>query len=193
MIGSWNCSINQSFLNSLTFPPAFTVSFLSKRKIWWLYCLIINTQQCPVSWLHGILLEDRFAWWQFGQTKSIRPMCIFIVLQAWEKGISMERQWLQMWHPRLTQGSQYPPRPQILRIDREGRIDDVIMHVTWLHLRKNILVDSNCHKFAMTQNVRKRCCWHCYIWGDWFTFYQSHYYYHRMPEFMRKRSILTLK
>ena len=82
----------------------------------------------------------------------------------------MERQWLQMWHPRLTHGCQYPPRLQILRIDREGRIDDVITHVTWRHLCKNILVDSNCHKFAMTQNVRKRCCWHCYIWADSFTF-----------------------
>ena len=26
------------------------------------------------------------------------------------------------------------------------------------------------HKFAITQNAWKRCCWHCYIWADWFFF-----------------------
>ena len=75
-VWSWNWTINQSFLNSLTFPPAFIVPFLSKRKIWWLYSSVINTQQYPVSWLYGILLESRFARWQFAQTKSIHPMCI---------------------------------------------------------------------------------------------------------------------
>ena len=40
-----------------------------------------------------------------------------------------------------------------------------------------ILFDPNSHKFAMTQNVRKRCCWRSYIWEDWFTFYKSHNYY----------------
>ena len=38
-----------------------------------------------------------------------------------------------MWHVWLTQGCQYPPRLQILRIDREGMIDDVITHGTWRH------------------------------------------------------------
>ena len=44
--------------------------------------------------------------------------------------------------------------------DREGMIDDIITYDTWRHLRKKTLVDSDHHKFAMTQNARKRCCWY---------------------------------
>ena len=28
---------------------------------------------------------------------------------------------------------------------------------------QEIPVDSDRHKFAMTQNAQKRCCWYCYI------------------------------
>ena len=49
----------------------------------------------------------------------------------------------------LYQGCQ-PPTSSIIRIGREGMIDDVIMHGTWRHLYKKILVDSDCPKFAMT-------------------------------------------
>ena len=36
-----------------------------------------------------------------------------------------------------------PPRHQLLRIDREGMIDDVISHDKWRHLCQKMLVDSN--------------------------------------------------
>ena len=52
------------------------------------------------------------------------------------------------------------PCLQILRIGREGMIDDIIMHGTWCLLCKNILVASNHHKYVETQNVWKRCSWH---------------------------------
>ena len=40
---------------------------------------------------------------------------------------------------------------------------------------QKITVDSNRHKFTMTQNVPKICCWHCNIWPDWCASHQSHY------------------
>ena len=41
----------------------------------------------------------------------------------------------------------------------------------------------------------KRCCWNCNIWPNWLTSHQSHYclYYNGMLEFVRKRSMLTVK
>ena len=47
----------------------------------------------------------------------------------------------------------------------------------------------------MTQNARKRCCWHCNIWPDWFTSHQSHYclYYNGISEVLRKSLMLTAK
>ena len=44
---------------------------------------------------------------------------------------------------------------KILKIDREGMIDDFIC--------------------AKKKNARKRCYWYCNIWPDWFTAHQSHY------------------
>ena len=32
-----------------------------------------------------------------------------------------------------------------------------------------LLADSDRHKFVMTQNVQKRCCWYCCILAEWFT------------------------
>ena len=42
--------------------------------------------------------------------------------------------------------------------------------------------------------ARKRCCWNCNIWPNWFTSHQSHYclYYNGIPEFVRKRSMLNV-
>ena len=45
------------------------------------------------------------------------------------------------------------------------------------------------HKFMMTQNARKRCCWHCNIWLDWFTSHQSHYFFYLF--FLRKLFTFT--
>ena len=75
-----------------------------------------------------------------------------------------------------------PSRPQILRIDGEWVIDDVIMQGTWRH-------------FLEGKKARKRCCFNCNIWPNWFTSHQSHYclYYNGIPEFVRKCSILTEK
>ena len=53
-----------------------------------------------------------------------------------------------------------PPCLQILRIDREGMIDDIKMHGTWRLLCKKILVDSDHHEYVVTQNAWKRCSWH---------------------------------
>ena len=49
--------------------------------------------------------------------------------------------------------------------------------------------------FVKKKNVRKRCCWNCNIWPNWFTSHQSHYclYYNGIPEFVRKRTMLTIK
>ena len=54
-------------------------------------------------------------------------------------------------------------------------------HGTWRHLWK--------------QNARKRCWWNCNIWPYWLSSHQSHYclYYNGIPEFVRKRSMLTVK
>ena len=40
------------------------------------------------------------------------------------------------------------------------------------------------------KKARKRCCFNCNIWPNWFTSHQSHYclYYNGIPEFVRKRS-----
>ena len=43
---------------------------------------------------------------------------------------------------------------------------------------QKILVDSNRHKFTMTQTVQNICCWHCNIWPDWCTSHNG------IPEFM---------
>ena len=53
---------------------------------------------------------------------------------------------------------------QILRVDTEGMIDDVITHGTWCHLCKNTPWLRSSRIFAVTQNTRRRCCWHCNIW-----------------------------
>ena len=53
-----------------------------------------------------------------------------------------------------------PPCLQILRIDREGMIDDITMHGAWRLLCKKILVDSDHHEYVVTQNAWKRCSWH---------------------------------
>ena len=68
-----------------------------------------------------------------------------------------------------------PPHLQILGIDREGMIDDVIKHKHMTSFVQKIIVHSNRHKFAITQNARKRCCWHCNIKFDLHDD-QSHYY-----------------
>ena len=47
------------------------------------------------------------------------------------------------------------PRLQILRIDGEWVIDNVIMQGRWRH--------------SWEKNVRKRCCFNCNIWPNWFT------------------------
>ena len=74
-----------------------------------------------------------------------------------------------------TQGCQPPTS-----IDGEWVIDDVIMEATWRH-------------FWGEKKARKRCCFNCNIWPNWFTSHQSHYclYYNGIPEFVRKRSMLT--
>ena len=43
------------------------------------------------------------------------------------------------------------------------------------------------------KKARKRCCFNCNIWPNWSTSHQSHYclYYNGIPEFVRKRSMLT--
>ena len=74
-----------------------------------------------------------------------------------------------------------PPRLQILRIDGDWVIDDVIVQGTWRHF--------------LEKNVRKRCCFNCNIWPNWFTFHQSHYclYYNGILAFVWKRSFINRK
>ena len=74
-----------------------------------------------------------------------------------------------------------PPRLQILRIDGDWVIDDVIVQGTW--------------RYFLEKNARKRCCFNCNIWPNWFTFHQSHYClsYNGIPECVWKRSLLTEK
>ena len=135
--------------------------------------MTINTLQCPVSWLYmEYCLEGRFAWWQLAQTKSIRPMCICRSLSLRKRNKHGKTVTADV-ASKVNSGLSTLPPSTSSNIENwwEGRIDDVITHVTWHHLCKNILVDSNPHKFVMTQNMWKRCCWHCYIWADWFTFY----------------------
>ena len=46
--------------------------------------------------------------------------------------------------------------------------------------------------FLGEKKARKRCCFNCNIWPNWFTSHQSHYclYYNGIPEVVRKRSML---
>lgn len=71
-----------------------------------------------------------------------------------------------------------PQHLQILRIDKEGMIDDIITHSKWHHLY---------NKYLLTL-IAQKGCYHCKIWPDWFTSHQSHhynnYYYDGIPEFM---------
>ena len=53
------------------------------------------------------------------------------------------------------------PCVQILRIDRKGVIDDVIMYDTWHHSCKNYLLIPVVTNLQWPQNARKRCCWLC--------------------------------
>ena len=74
-----------------------------------------------------------------------------------------------------------PRHVQILRIDREGIKDDVIMHETCHQLCKKI-----CEKDVVGIVT---------FVPDWFTSHQSHncLYYNGIPEFLRKCSMLKVK
>jgi len=73
-----------------------------------------------------------------------------------------------------------PPHLQILRIDREGIMDDIIMHQTWRHLCKK-----TCEKDVGIVTFVP----------DWFTFHRAHYClnYNDIPGFLRTRSVLKNK
>ena len=72
-----------------------------------------------------------------------------------------------------------PPNLQIMRTDREGIIDDIIMNQTWCHLCKK-----TCEKDVGIVTVIP----------DWFTFHQTHcLYYNDIAVFLRKRSVLKVK
>ena len=49
--------------------------------------------------------------------------------------------------------------------------------------------------FVEKKNARKRCCWNCNIWPNWFTSYQSQYWlnYNSIPEFVGKSLMFTVK
>ena len=44
--------------------------------------------------------------------------------------------------------------------------------------------------FFEKKNARKRCCWNCNIWPNWFTSHQSHccLYYKGIPEFVGRET-----
>ena len=98
-----------------------------------------------------------------------------VVMRSWER---VTNPWEHL-HGRLTFWiicrAVNLSHPQILRIDGEGMIGDIIMHGRWGHCAT--------------------CCWNCNIWPNWFTSHQSHYclYYNGIPEFVRKRSMLTVR
>ena len=78
-----------------------------------------------------------------------------------------------------------PPHLKILSHDAQ--------HMTSFILYKNTHWLWSSQMVAMTQSARKRCCWHCSIWPDWFTSHQSHYCLYQkchIPEFTRKCSNL---
>ena len=64
------------------------------------------------------------------------------------------------------------PRLQILRIDRAGMMNDVIIQLK----AHNVICAKNTLWLRSSQNMRKRCPWHCNIWLDCFTSQQWHYY-----------------
>ena len=72
-------------------------------------------------------------------------------------------------------------------------IDDVITHGTRRHLGKKILLDSNRHESAMTQNGRKRCFG--IVTFDLGVYFPpiTLLYYTGILAFMRKRLMLALK
>ena len=66
-----------------------------------------------------------------------------------------------------------PQTLQMLRIDRDGMIDDVVTTVTSFLMRSYCVFYVK-RKHIVTQpsrkskNARKRCHWHCNICFDWF-------------------------
>ena len=101
---------------------------------------------------------------------------------------------MPMWATRRTVN----PMPSNIE-NWHGR-DDRWCLKTWYmsSFAQKILVDSERHKFAMTQDTQKRSCCHCYIWADWFTFHESHndyyvIYYNGMQDFVRETFDVNIK
>ena len=78
----------------------------------------------------------------------------------------------------VLQGCQQP-----LTHDKEGLIDDIIMHAIWPHLCKK---KNTCEKDVVGNGT---------FVLDWFTSNQSHYYlyYNGIPRFLRKLLMLKVK
>ena len=93
----------------------------------------------------------------------------FLIIKLSFVPINLHRSWPREWkRSRKT-------------LSRDTTIQSREIDIQWicsfsLGLSTPPLVDPDRHKFTMTQNARKRCCWHCNIWHDWFTFHQSHYF-----------------
>ena len=107
------CRLESSYGNSTTLKVSLTLITIRNRncfcqlftngavicisELWLVTCILYTCQKQKnrslCSWK-----SVSFARWQFSQIKSIRPVCSFSL----RKGISIERQWLHMWNPRLT-------------------------------------------------------------------------------------------
>ena len=92
-----------------------------------------------------------------------------------------------IWSPEETVQnlkSSLPDYPTSSNIENWWRSD-----YRWRHYARHIT------SFVEKKNARKRWCWNCNIWPNWFTCHQSHYclYYNGIPEFVRKRTIVNNK
>ena len=180
-------------MNSLTFPPAFTVPFLSKRKIWWLYCLIINTQQCPVSWLYMEYC------WKVDSPDGSSPRlsrfteCVFVVhgktvtadvpskvnsrLSIPTTSSNIENWWGRddRWRHNVWYMTSFV---------QKYLLTPIVTNFPWRKTRKKDvgIVIFELIGLLFTKCNKSECCY-C----------KSHYYYNGTQEFMWKCSMLTLK
>ena len=124
---------------------------------------------CQHFWC-GLVLQYvcAYEWFKL----SSRKTNFFGKIITWDRTNFLCTSWTFHFFYIHMQGCQPPTS-----IDGEWVIDDVIMEATWRH-------------FLGEKKARKRCCFNCNIWPNWFTSHQSHYclYYNGIPEFVRKRS-----
>ena len=156
------------------YKHGYTNRTMSKRG--WFYSLHRQTPLCSCAVVDWILSIDLLFFLEEIQLN------IMVAIINWSQ--------INGGRPSWTTRAVNLQRIQILRIDREGMVDNVITHDTWCHFcRKCSPIVTN----LRWQKTLEKEVLPCNILPQWFTSHQSYYYNGKPEAFMRKRSMLTLK